>query len=199
MKYFFVTVLGFVLLGCNTAPTPQETDPSPQVSTETPDVEITTQPLTAEDVESTSVETVGESEVCGGPENKLCASGFYCIKETQTQESLGTCVSLVVNTDMTCSEVHDPVCGLWKGQKKMGFQNPCQLERHGAEFLNKGFCGRKNSFEEPCEAKVLSIGINCNKYFTGYQFNGSTCEAIDVQGCDIETPFESLEACTSSC
>lgn len=182
-------------MGCNTTPD----TPTQPPSTETPDIEITTTPINPEDVTSTSVETVGESEVCGGPENTLCGSGFYCIKETQTQESFGTCVSLVVDTEMECSEIHDPVCGLWKGVKKMGFQNPCQLERHGAELLNKGFCGRQNSFDKPCEAKVLSIGINCNKYFTGYQFNGSECAAVNVQGCDVETPFETLEACASSC
>jgi hypothetical protein len=53
---------------------------------------------------------------------------------------------------------------------------------------------------EACSANVEPIG-DCIEDKYGYEFNTATdtCSQVIVQGCAVQTPFESLEECQAAC
>lgn len=53
---------------------------------------------------------------------------------------------------------------------------------------------------ETCSERVEPIG-DCIENKFGYQFDTATqtCSEIIVQGCAVQTPFESIEECQAAC
>lgn len=197
MKALFILgIVSLTLVACSpntsTTETLQKTDTTQNTPPETPTVDTID-----ESVQKEKVDAVREGTTCGGTKNIKCQSPLFCKKEIETLEATGICISTVVDKKVQCGTEQQPVCGI-VDQRKNAYLNECEAKRHGAEIVNKGFCGRKNTFEKPCEAPVLSVGV-CDKYFTGYFFDGTKCQERPVQGCDIETPFESIEACNTTC
>jgi len=135
--------------------------------------------------------------VCGGPDKKACGNNYLCEFNVGSPDATGTCVDTVADKNIVCEELHDPVCGDRNGQLH-GFQNECQVERHGASVVGKGFCQVDSAVQGSCEATAIGIGT-CFDTFTGYEFDGENCVERFVSGCEGQIPFSSLEACTNKC
>ena len=86
------------------------------------------------------------------------------------------------------------------GNNKNGYLNECYAQRYGAQVLNEGFCKNDETVKGSCDSPAYSLG-NCQQSFTGASFNQASgeCEAVTLVGCSADMPFESLEACQSSC
>ncbi len=138
-------------------------------------------------VQSKTIETATLGESC---ETKKCKSGLECNDEK-------ICVETVALKNLFCPETQDPVCGR-KGDYKNGYLNECEATRHGAEILYKGFCKVDPDVTGDCKANITRIG-QCDTEFTGVEYNGKNCVEKSVSGCDAEIPFESIEACESTC
>jgi len=97
-----------------------------------------------------------------------------------------------------CEEIKDPVCGIKDGAKN-GYLNECEVRRHGAELLYKGFCKQDETVPGNCEAKLTPIG-NCKDFsFVGVEFDGEKCAERTVTGCEAEVPFLDMESCQKKC
>ncbi|MCK5460988.1 hypothetical protein KAI58_03310 [Candidatus Gracilibacteria bacterium] len=176
MKKLLILVFSLSLIGCNT---PQEIGaPLPEI-------------------ESNTVKTASIGEICGGIDGIICQSGLNCQIEEKHPNANGICVNPIVNENLKCPETQAPVCGL-KNDNKNGYLNECEATRHGAEILYDGFCKKDETVSNNCTGKVLGIE-GCDTVFTAVEFNGSDCVVKTVQGCDVEIPFETIEACENSC
>lgn len=120
------------------------------------------------------------------------------VDRVETQPVSGEVQKKRVKPGVTCDTEQKPVCGKVSDRQKNAFLNACEADRHYAEVLNEGFCGRDNSVKNSCKARVMGIG-NCTKSVTGWEFVNGSCEKVVVSGCDAEVPFESIEACDRSC
>ncbi len=96
-----------------------------------------------------------------------------------------------------CEEIKAPVCGIKDGAKN-GYLNECEVRRHGAEFLYKGFCKQDETVPGNCEAKLTPIG-NCEAAFIGVEFDEEKCTERTVSGCEAEIPFADLASCEEKC
>lgn len=178
MKKLFILFLGLSLIGCtsneNEAPT-----------------------IDPQQIESESVKVVGMGAVCNEEAGLLCNPGLQCQINAKDPTMGGTCVDSVVNKEINCPDVQKPVCGL-KNNNKNGYLNECEARRHGAKVLYDGFCKKDETVQNSCTGKVLGFE-GCADVFTAVEFNGSECVIKTVQGCDVEIPFETIEACEQSC
>lgn len=139
----------------------------------------------------------GLGEACGGVDKKPCDLNYICEFTPNSADASGTCVDTVADKDIVCPEHRDPVCGIRSGQLN-AFQNECQLNRHGAELVKKGFCTPDEDVADSCEAVARGIGT-CFETFEAYEYVDETCQKKYVNGCEAEMPFASLEACESAC
>jgi hypothetical protein len=121
------------------------------------------------------------------------------VDQVQTEPVVeGEEVEKRVKLGVTCGQEQKPVCAKISDRQKNAFLNACEADRHFAEILHEGFCGRQKSVENNCEGRVMGIG-NCGGAFVGWEFVDGKCQEVSVSGCDAEIPFESLEACESGC
>ncbi|MCF7830934.1 hypothetical protein K9M41_02990 [Candidatus Gracilibacteria bacterium] len=146
---------------------------------------------------SEQVETVGVGEVCGGLGKMKCQPGLECLFDVNSADLSGVCRKTVTDPDLECSKDKKPVCGL-KERQKNGYLNECEAERHGAEIVYERFCEIDENVKGNCAAKVRSIG-NCEALFTGYEFDGQSCQQVKVTGCEGELPFGSMMGCKEAC
>ncbi len=175
MKKLFVITTLLILAGCNSTNTPQKDSISSITGIQ-------------------NIETLALGETCGGEIKKKCAPDLEC--QQNEYDISGICVKSVVN-DIDCPKTQLPVCGL-KGITKNGYLNECEARRHGAQILYDGFCKQDLTIPENCKAQMLAIG-NCENIFTGYQFDGKTCEKVSKTACDADIPFETKELCLEKC
>lgn len=189
MKYIITLILAVSLLACT--------------SDEVPDSSATKAPNSIEahnaGAKTINPEDLGRlGDTCGPSSTTVCSSGLSCQFEGLQQEA-GKCLPVVVNPDLECDNTQAPVCGLI-GNNKNGYLNKCFAERFGATVVSEGFCQSDETITNNCDAGAYSIG-NCQNTFTGARFNPETsnCEAVNLVGCGADIPFESMEACQSSC
>jgi len=182
-------VLAFALLGCGDQ-TKNDTD-----KTNSPNI-IDVNNAGSNLIDPAAISRLGEA--CGPSSEKFCASGLSCQFEGMQQDA-GLCLPVVVNPDLECDETQNAVCGLI-GNNKNGYLNECYAQRYGAQVLNEGFCKNDETVKGSCDSPAYSLG-NCQQSFTGASFNQASgeCEAVTLVGCSADMPFESLEACQSSC
>lgn len=154
-------------------------------------------PAGSMNVDGKVIQTQGVGEDCGGILNKKCGPSLECKRDYPAPESKGTCVDTVVDKSLECEANKAPVCGL-KERQKNGYLNACEAERHGAEILYERFCKSDPSIPGNCKAQVRSIG-NCEAFFEGYEFDGNTCVMVPISGCELESPFASLQECQQKC
>ncbi len=178
MKKILICVFGMFLVACG--------------GTETPP----TQP-NGMDIQSTTVETKGLGEMCGGIAAIRCQSGLSCKLDGQHPDAGGVCVETVVDKNLECSKEKAPVCAI-KDRNKNGYLNECEARRHGAEILHDWFCENDPSVKNNCKAQVIGIG-NCEGFIIGYEFDGKKCQEYGVSGCEAEIPFDTLEDCQNVC
>lgn len=185
MKKILVLALSLVLLGCTNSKTETPEDVDFKTPTES-QVRVDKNPKIA-----------GLGQACGGQDKKACDLSYICEFTKNSAYAGGTCIDTVVDKNIECPENRDPVCGIRGGQMN-GYQNECQLKRHGAEFVKKGFCSPDATVEKNCEAKAVGIGT-CFESFVSFEFDGTSCVQKNVNGCEAEIPFETLESCESTC
>ena len=175
MKKFLILAFGLFLVGCGSS-----------------EEEIKTIELS----NTEKVTTVGEGEFCGGEAKIKCGVGLECLIDVESEDISGKCIDTVEEKYLECPETQAPVCGLKRNQKN-AYLNECEALRHGAEILHDRFC-KVEDVSGDCKADVLSVG-NCEIIHIGYMKKLTGCQEVKVAGCDIQTPFESLEACQNSC
>jgi len=98
---------------------------------------------------------------------------------------------------MECPETKAPVCAQ-KGRSKNAYLNECEAIRHDAEIIHTGFCIPDETVAGNCKGVVRAVG-NCDTVFIGYEMWKGSCREFSVTACDAEIPFETLEACQTSC
>lgn len=179
MKYLIglCTVL-LVVTGCQ-APDPEIIEEVDTVATKS---------------ESVVTGKVGES--CGKAGDKLCASGLEC---KFNNDDIGTCALKALALGVTCGKEREPVCGQ-KGRNQVAYLNACEARRHGARVVYDGLCELDDTVIENCGSKVLSIG-NCGQKFTGFEYSltEKNCETVTVRGCELQSPFRTIESCSTAC
>ncbi|MCF7846690.1 MAG: hypothetical protein K9M51_01330 [Candidatus Gracilibacteria bacterium] len=138
-------------------------------------------------------------ETCGGAAAKLCKPGLECVFDFDKADARGRCADSVVDKDVECPLVKNPVCGQ-KGLQKNGYLNECEAERHGAEILHTGFCKIDPEVEGDCEAQAMGIGT-CFKVTRGWEYNkkADTCVQKNIGGCEAEIPFRTRDLCLEAC
>lgn len=175
MKKILIFGIGLFLVGCGSSEEKLQT------------IELNnTEPVT----------TVGEGEFCGGTEKLTCGIGLECFIDVESVDVSGKCIDTVEEKYLECPPTQAPVCGLKRNQKN-AYLNECEAKRHGAKILHDRFC-EVEDIAGDCKAEVLSVG-NCEVIHTGYMKKLGGCAEVKVAGCEIETPFENLEACQNSC
>ena len=145
---------------------------------------------------SESVNTASVGQQCGEAGDKLCASGLECVFDNNDE---GACAVKTVKANITCDKAKVPVCGQ-KGRDQVSYLNACEADRHGAEIVYEGFCQIDPEVLGNCGSKVLAIG-NCGTRLEGFEYSitEKTCAGTVVRGCELQTPFEDLEACEATC
>jgi len=174
-------MVSFVLTGCNF---------NLDLDTE----EVPSVPQVIDTINSEGIILVGEGEACGSKVETLCQTGLFCAYTPG--KSVGECEVKEIDPNITCEKVREPVCAL-KDRTKLGYLNECEARRHGAEILNEGFCNVEVGVN-PCLAPVRSLG-NCADTISGFELQAGSCTEVVLTGCEIESPFESLDACNSAC
>jgi len=152
------------------------------------------EPTVIDTVNSDGITLVGLGEACGSKVETLCQTGLYCAYTPG--KSAGECQPKDVDPDVVCEKIRKPVCGL-KDRSKLSYLNECEAKRHGAEIVGDEFCAASEN-DKSCDGKVYSIG-NCTTEFTGFEFKSGKCGAVTVNGCELDTPFDSLETCSNTC
>lgn len=142
-----------------------------------------------------SVSRIGES--CGGALGNTCGEGEECIFDFSKPDARGRCEKILVLDGFKCPKTQSPVCGK-KGHQKNGYLNDCEMERHGATFVSKGFCEPDPSVIGNCRAEAVGIGT-CFEVRRGYEYKNGHCTEVNVGGCDAEIPFASREQCIETC
>lgn len=190
MKYLIILVAALFLTACQT-PAPISDSTSPNA----PNV-IDAKAAGGKAIDPAKLSLLGET--CGPISDKICGSGLSCQFQGLDQNA-GLCLPTVVNADLECSEEQLPVCGLL-GNNKNGYLNECFARRYGAVVVGTGFCKPDLTIVNNCEARAYSLG-NCQESFNGAYLNAESgeCETVTLVGCGADIPFESLEACESSC
>lgn len=160
------------------------------------EVEDTPTQIDTSDINAESVSLAPVGEACGSKIETLCAEGLFC--DYSAGEKTGICTQKEVNPNITCDKTKEPVCGQ-KGRQRLGYLNECEARRHGAEILNTGFC-QPEDIADSCAHKIYSLG-NCGDEFNGVEYNSTEdeCVKINVRGCEAQLPFETLEACETTC
>lgn len=136
-------------------------------------------------------------ETCGGSTEHVCGTDQECVFDFSKPDARGRCKKSVVIDGLKCLKKQEPVCGK-KGNQKNGYLNDCEMERHGAIFVNKGFCEPDTSVTGNCRAQAMGIGT-CFEVRRGYEYRNGHCVEVNVGGCGAEIPFASREQCIETC
>ncbi len=185
MKKLVVIFSLLVLVGCET--------PADNTASETKE-----QPKTEKGTQFQNVKTRGVGEPCSGDSDIKCAAGLECRYNLEDISAGGICTDTVVDKAAECPNLQAPVCGTL-GRQKNAYLNDCQARRHGVTDFKYGrLCKKDPKSEGSCQAKVMGIG-NCEKFFSGVEFDGKACAPAKVYGCDAEIPFVDIAGCEAKC